>query len=268
MTRPEGTSGRHNSEIQEILPLSPLQEGLLFHALCDTGEKAVYTVQIVLDLEGAIDEAALRTAAEALLRRHASLRASFIHEGLSHPVQVISREITLPWEVIDLTTLDEWTRTRRLDRLTADDRRRRFDFDTPPLLRFCLVRLNVERYKLLVTFHHILLDGWSIPILVRDLFALYESRGDASTLSRVTPYREYFAWLAKQDRDAGMAAWQEFLAGLEEGTCIAPAKRGTAVEAPEHVLLSLSEEATAALKNYVASNGLTLNTIVQAAWAI
>ena len=118
----------------------------------------------------------------------------------------------------------------------------------------------------MLTNHHILLDGWSMPVLVRDLLTLYA--GGGSALPRVTPYREYLAWLSRQDRAAALAAWREALAGLEEGTHLAPRDPSREAVLPEQHWLALSESLTSALTRQARPHGLTLNTFVQAAWAI
>ena len=120
----------------------------------------------------------------------------------------------------------------------------------------------------MLTNHHILMDGWSMPVLVRELLTLYAHQGDAAALPRVTPYRDYLAWIAAQDRAAAIAAWREALAGLEEPTHVAPHDPGRAPVAPEQITLSLSETLTTALSRQARRQGLTLNTFIQAAWAI
>jgi hypothetical protein len=179
--------------LEDILPLSPLQEGLLFHALYD--EKALdgYIVQLTLGLEGALDEKALEAAAQALLRRHANLRAGFHHEGLAQPVQIIPRELALPWQRIDLSVLVPEAREQQLAQWLIDDRARRFDLAHPPLLRFTLIRLAADQHRLVFTNHHILLDGWSTPVLVQELLTLYTQKGNPAGLPRVTPYRNYLS---------------------------------------------------------------------------
>ena len=133
---------REYPQIEDILPLSPLQEGLLFHALYDAQSPDVYMVQLELGLEGALDSEALRAAARALLDRHASLRACFQHEGLSRPVQVILPQVEVPWRSLDLSSLDASDRAQRLAEVLAEDRGERFDLRSPPLLRFALIRLS------------------------------------------------------------------------------------------------------------------------------
>ncbi|HEV3285732.1 MAG TPA: condensation domain-containing protein, partial [Steroidobacteraceae bacterium] len=254
-------------QMEDMLPLSPLQEGLLFYAFYDAQALDVYTVQLVLALEGPLDEAALATAVQALMERHGSLRAGFEHENLSRPVQVIVAGVRPPWRSLDLSLLDEAGCEERLADILLQDCAERFDLASPPLLRFTLIRLCGEEHRLVLTCHHILLDGWSTPVLVQELLTLYAHKGNAAVLPRVTPYRDYLSWLAVQDRAAAVAAWRDALAGLEEATRLAPHDRGRAVVAPKQIMLAVSEQLTTAL-NEVRRQGLTLNTLIQTAWAI
>ena len=255
-------------QIEDILPLSPLQEGLLFHALYDAQAPDVYTVQLELTLEGALDSAALEQAVRALVARHASLRGSFRHENLSRPVQIVVPQVTVPWRCIDLSLLDEAGRAERLADILARERAERFDLAAAPLIRFALIRLAAEEHRLVLTNHHIVLDGWSMPVLVQELLTLYAHQGAAAVLPRVTPYRDYLAWIARQDRAAAIAAWREALAGLAEATRLAPHDPGRRPVAPEQITLALSETLTAALTQQARAQGVTLNTVIQAAWAI
>ena len=191
---------RQYAPIEDVLPLSPLQEGLLFHALYDAQAADVYTVQLELGLEGSLDSEGLEAAVGALLARHASLRAVFVHEGLSRPVQLIVPRVEACWRRLDLSLLDEARREERLASVLAQDRAERFDVACAPLLRCSLIRLAAARHQLVLTHHHLLMDGWSLPVLVRELLTLYAHKGDSGALGRVTPYRDYLAWLAEQDR--------------------------------------------------------------------
>ncbi|HXN80684.1 MAG TPA: condensation domain-containing protein, partial [Steroidobacteraceae bacterium] len=259
---------RRYPQIEDILPLSALQEGLLFHALYDAQAPDVYTVQLVLDLEGPLEHDALEAAAQALVQRHASLRAGFQHENLSRPVQIVVSSVSPPWRSIDLSLLDEGGREERLAGILAQDRAEHFDMASPPLLRFTLIRLAADRHRLVHTNHHILMDGWSLPILMRELLTLYAHKGDAHGLPRVTPYGNYLTWLARQDRAAAIAAWREALAGLEEPTRLAPSDPGRVPVVPEQIELVVSQTLTAALTQQARSQGLTLNTYIQAAWGL
>ena len=233
----------HYPRIEDVLPLSPLQEGLLFHALFDAQGPDIYVTQLMLSLDGPLDGEVLRAAAEALVQRHASLRAAFRHDNLSRPVQVIVPTVRVPWRSIDLSLLDDAAREQRWERLLLEDRAERFDFAAPPLVRFTVVRLGAERHRLLFTNHHILMDGWSVPVLVQELLTLYARRGDGRALPRVTPYRDYLAWIAAQDRTAAVAAWSAALSGLEEPTLVAPHDRGQAAMLPERIMIDAQRAA-------------------------
>ena len=258
---------RDYPRIEDVLPLSPLQEGLLFHALYDGQAPDVYITQLVLGLQGPLDGAALQAAVQALLDRHASLRAGFRND-LSRPVQIIVPGVAPAWRSLDLSLLDAAAREQRLAGLLAEDRAARFDLSSPPLIRCALIRLAADDHRLLLTSHHLLMDGWSTPVLVQELLTLYAHQGNAAALPRVTPYRDYLAWIAGQDRAAAIAAWQQALAGLEEPTRMAPHDPGRAPVAPEQITLSLSATLSTALSEQARRQGLTLNTLIQAAWAI
>ena len=259
---------RHYGLVEDILPLSPLQEGLLFHALYEGGGADVYTVQLELELLGPLDGAVLRAAASAVVDRHASLRAGFWHEGLERPVQVVVAGRAAPWRLIDLSGLGEAEQRQRLDEIVAADRGERFDLGSPPLLRFALIRLAADRHRLVISNHHLLMDGWSAPILVEELLSAYAAGGSADGLPRAVPYRDYLSLLSRQDRSAGLAAWRQALAGLEEGTRLAPRAFGGAAVAPERLTLSLGGELSAALGALSRQRAVTLNTVMQVGFGL
>ncbi|MFF3641304.1 amino acid adenylation domain-containing protein [Streptomyces sp. NPDC002564] len=259
---------RSRSLVEDVWPLSPLQEGMLFHASYDDQGPDVYTVQSALDVEGPVDADRLRASWEALLTRHAALRACFRPVAGSRMVQVIPREVTLPWSEADVSGLVEPEALAETDRLAARERAQRFDLASPPLLRLLLVRLGGHRHRLVMTFHHILLDGWSMPVLLTELSRVYDAGGDASVLGRVAPYGEYVAWLGRQDKDAAHAAWRAELAGADGPTLVAPRDPGRAPVLPDHVLTAIPEELTGALTELARGRGLTVNTVVQGAWAL
>ncbi|MEE1783009.1 condensation domain-containing protein, partial [Streptomyces sp. SP17BM10] len=254
--------------LADLLPLSPLQQGLYFHATYDTDGHDVYTVQLALDIEGSVDREALRSALRALLTRHPNLRAAFRQDGLDAPLQVIPADVELPLYEVDFTDLPEDGRAAAADRLTVEDRTRRFDLDRPPLMRFTLISTAADRHRLVVSHHHLLLDGWSMPVFLGELFALYGTHGDAAGLARVTPYREYLDWIAGQDRTAAETAWRQVLDGLEEPTLLAAPDPTRAPVLPVRTRLELPEERTAALARFARERGVTVNTVVQAAWAM
>ncbi|MFD7663920.1 amino acid adenylation domain-containing protein [Streptomyces sp. NPDC059788] len=254
--------------LADIWPLSPLQEGLLFHAAFDEEGPDVYETQRLLELDGPLDAARLRASWQTLLARHDALRASFHQRESGDTVQVVAREVDLPWGEADVSALPEPERQTALERLAGNERARRFDLAAAPLLRLLLVRLAPDRHFLVVTSHHILLDGWSMPVVLDELGAAYAAGGDGAALERSVSYGAYLAWLGEQDRDAARAAWQAELAGAEESTLVARSDQGRAPAEPETGAAELSEEGTRALTALARRHGLTVNTVVQGAWAM
>ncbi|MEU6375588.1 amino acid adenylation domain-containing protein [Streptomyces sp. NPDC046909] len=252
--------------VEDVLPLSPLQEGMVFHALYDTDARDVYTGQMVVRLEGPLEQGRLRTAAEALVARHANLRAAFRTQRSGRPVQVIRSAVTVPWHVDDLSALPSGEREPALDRLLERDLAAPFDVARPPLLRFRLVVLDDQDHRLILSSHHLLWDGWSAPVLVRELFQLYTSAGDPTALPRVRPYRDYLTWLSRQDREAAREAWRAALHGLDEPSLIAPGDHPP--QLPERLVLELPEQDTEALSATARTHGLTTSTVLQGLWAI
>ncbi|MFF0724261.1 amino acid adenylation domain-containing protein [Streptomyces sp. NPDC004134] len=256
------------SAVEDVWPLSPLQEGLLFHAAFDEEGPDVYQGQRLLELVGPVDPERLRASWEALLERHAALRASFRRRKSGEAVQVIARDVALPWEVADVSDRPEAEALAEAGRLAARARAERFDPAVAPLLRLLLVRLGAERHRLVVTSHHVLMDGWSMPVLLGELSAVYAAGGDTRGLPPVTSYREYLAWLRRQDKDAARAAWRAELAGADEPTLVAPADPGRLPVAPESLIAEIPQELYVGLVALARARGLTLNTVVQGAWAL
>ncbi|MFF5343860.1 amino acid adenylation domain-containing protein [Streptomyces althioticus] len=261
------------SGLADVLPLTPLQEGLLFQVAyaAQAGGPDVYTVQMVFELRGPLDEESLRSAAGALLRRHPNLRAGFWQQNVDRPVQFVPRDVPLPWRRLDLTGLADDEQRQRADDFVTADRAERFDPGAPPLLRCGLLALGPDHHKLVLTTHHLLFDGWSMPLLVRELFTLYEHHGDDSALAPVTPYRAYLAWLAGQDTDAARTAWRTALAGLQEPSLLAAGRgRGTdgGAALPGQIWHEVDETTTSRLTGLARSLNLTPNTLVQGVWAL
>lgn len=165
------------SGIIDVLPLTPLQQGLLFHALHEESSPDEYVSQVVLELAGPVRATELRTAAEALLRRHPNLNAAFLSDDLDAPVQIIPRSVPLAWVELDLQGRARADQRAERERLLAAQRESGFDPADPPLLRFALVRLAPQRHLLVLTNHHIVMDGWSYGVLLRELFQLYRDGG-------------------------------------------------------------------------------------------
>ncbi|MFP8903463.1 condensation domain-containing protein, partial [Streptomyces atacamensis] len=258
-----------NKELfEDILPLAPLQEGMLFHATYDQDALDVYTVRLAIDFEGPFDLDVFRDAVRALLVRRSNLRAGFLSENLSRPVQVVPREFETPVVVHDLSGLGEDERAARLAELVAAQESVRFDLTDPPLLRFTVVRLAERGWRLMFGCHHILLDGWSMPLVLGELFELYQRGGDAAGLPPAPPFKLYLAWLRKQDKQAGLDAWRAALDGLDGATLVAPEAGDDVAALPGRVTADLSAARSAELAALARRLGITVNTMVQVAWGL
>ncbi|MEV7924223.1 amino acid adenylation domain-containing protein [Kitasatospora sp. NPDC088779] len=273
------TAPRTGSKISEVLPLSPLQQGLLFLSSYDQASPDLYTLQFVAEIDGpgAGDgeqlAARLRAASAALLRRHPNLRACFRNRKTGEPVQVVLKETEVEpeWQLHDLTHLPEADREAAAQRLTREDRLRRFDLARPPLMRFTLIRLGAGHHRFVWSVHHIVMDGWSFPLAVRELVLLGDEAGaaGAAALPAPAPYRSFLTWLNGRDRAAARAAWAQLLDGLDGPVRALPgAGAGDSRELPSLVRGFLSPERTAALAGWARGRGLTLNTVVQGCWAL
>ncbi len=191
---------RHPGGIQDVLPLSTLQAGIHFHTVYDAEGTDFYLNQLALGVEGDLDPAALRAAGQALLERHAVLRSCFDQTPSGQSVQIVAAHAELPWRTVNLGHLADDAQEAELALLRQQEATHRFELADAPLLRCTLVGLGARRHVLLLTYHHIVLDGWSLPLVLKDLFALYENGADARALPAVTPFADHLAWLSAQDR--------------------------------------------------------------------
>ncbi|MEV7184624.1 non-ribosomal peptide synthase/polyketide synthase [Kitasatospora sp. NPDC093102] len=259
-------------DVADLLPLTPLQEGMLFHRLVG-GPDDVYVDQAALLLEGVADPHALALAWQRVADRTPALRTSVVWEGVPAPLQVVRRGVRLPVTHLDLRAADPAERAERLARLRAEDLALGLDIATAPLTRLTLVRLPEARLQLLWTSHHLILDGWSLAQVLTDVFAEYAAltTGGAPTPAVRRPFADYVRWLAEQDTEAARTHWREVLDGFATATPL-PADRvrreaHRARSAGTHSA-ALSEQASEQLARTARQSGLTLGTVVQGAWAL
>ncbi|MBC2895657.1 non-ribosomal peptide synthetase [Rhodococcus sp. 4CII] len=255
--------------LADVWPTAPLQAGLLFHALLAKPSIDAYTVQVALHLTGAVDPARMRRAAEALLDRHANLRAAFVPARDGTFVQVVPAAVDLSFRDLDLSDLPEDARIAELDRVLAADRATPFDTSRAPLVRFLLVSTGSREFRLVWTNHHTLLDGWSMPLAIRELLALYVVGDDVSPLPMPRPYRDFLSWLHRRDPEESRLAWASALAGVDGPTLLLPDARDRPLSVPpESARFGVSEQLTDDLTILSRSRDTTLNTVTQVAWAI
>ena len=253
--------------LEDIWPLTPLQTGLWYHAHCATEGDDPYLVQIRLILDGPLDPARLRRALDALLVRHAGLRVRFIAvENQHEPVQGVCRDLPVGWRFVDLVQAED--PMEEAVQIAAQDRADRLNPAAAPLIRATLIALPEGRHHLLVTQHHLLSDGWSSGIFMRDLFALYRADGDATALLPAHSPRPYLAWLSTQEMAPALEAWAAYLDGFDAPALVAPQARTDILYRQESletpVPADLDDTITASARDL----GVTRATLFQVAWGL
>lgn len=270
MSRPAATGGR--PQVEDIYPLTPLQHGLLFHSLYDP-ESGVYAEQFGYALEGDFDGDAFRRAWQHVLDRHSILRTAFVTQDLKEPLQLVRPQVDLPWIDEDWRDVPSEEQQSRWDTLLTNHRQQAFALARAPLMRMALVRFADDRYKFVWTFHHVLLDGWSVALVLREVQMFYEGfRSEGKpTLPRPRPFRDFIAWLKAQDKSAAESFWRNRLEGFEAPTSLGVDRARVLAEGePEYSeeQVHLSKQQTADLQALARKHDFTLNTVVQGAWAI
>ena len=254
--------------IEAIHPLSPVQEGMLFHSLASE-ERGVYVGQLSCTLEGPLDQDAFRGAWQRLVARHAVLRTAFVWRDVERPVQVVARHAEPPLSFEDWRDLDDDEAARRFEALLADDVRQGFDLARAPLLRLWLIRTGERVHRFAWTQHHAVLDGWSLSLVLGELFAIYHAlraRCEPELPAR-RPYRDYLRWL-RQSRDSE-PYWRRVLGGVRSPTPLPFDRRFSRPMAPRcEMRRPLPARLDDALGDLARRRHLTLNTLVQAAWTL
>ncbi|MBF2094629.1 MAG: amino acid adenylation domain-containing protein [Synechococcales cyanobacterium K44_A2020_017] len=262
------------NNLEDLYELTPTQQGILFHSLM-APSTGMYCVQLGFTLHGELAIAAFRQAWEQTLHHQPILRTAFVWEGLEKPLQVVQRQVVLPFTQLD------W-RDRSPDRQQLDlqdwlqqDRQRGFTLSTAPLMRLTLIQLADAEYHCVWSKHHLLLDGWSTGLVLKEVLTRYEAlrQGQSPQIPAASPYRDYVAWLQQQDLAQAEAFWRSHLQGftapmpLGIDTRSALKIEGTAPD-PASAERLLSPELTQSLKTFARQHQLTLNTLVQGAWGL
>jgi amino acid adenylation domain-containing protein len=260
------------NEIEAIYPLSPLQQGLVLHNLL-APESGVYAVQYFCTLAGDIDAGALKDAWTSVVARHGVLRTLFVLDQGDRPLQVVLKRVELPWQQEDWRETDPASHADRFQRFLDADRLSRFDLERAPLFRLALIRTGDHTHQFVWSVHHSIVDGWSIARVLGEVFGLYQAarRQKPLQLPPARPYADFIAWLGKQNAASAEAYWRGVLKGFSAPTPVPGEERRPDVNAAavsEKLHFALDPATSASLHSLGRRRGLTMNTIVQGAWAL
>ncbi|MEV0075817.1 amino acid adenylation domain-containing protein [Nocardia neocaledoniensis] len=251
-------------QIEDVLALSPLQEGLFSLSRLAGSEIDLYTMQFVVDIDGPLDADLLRRSAQAMLDRHPNLRAAFWDTDVPKPVQIIPSTAELPWT-------ERAAASSEFAAIAESERRVPFALSRGPALRVLLLDVidaPAPRKRMILTAHHILMDGWAVAVFFTELLAVYRAGGRLDGLPAPRPYRDYIGWLGAQDHDAAARRWAEYLSQVSAPLVLADGAGSTGSAVPETTRLRLSAGETERLRQWARDNGMTLNTAVQFAWTL
>jgi non-ribosomal peptide synthase protein (TIGR01720 family) len=259
--------------IEDIYPLSPMQEGMFFYSHL-APNAGVYLSQIVCEL-GNLAVPVLEQAWRQIMDRHPILRTAFIYQNLKEPLQLVYRQVEMPLTFLDWRELPPDDQQQKLQHYLMEDRTRGFHPAQPPLMRLALIQTAADRYQLVWTNHHLLLDGWATSLLLQEFLDCYEAcrQGAAWTPAPARPYRDYIGWLQSQDLGQAEAFWRRLLKGITTPTPLGidrnlNGQHPKATKSDGLQQRALSVELTQALQSLSGQQGITINTMVQGAWAL
>lgn len=259
--------------IEDIYPLSPLQQGILFHTLC-TPNTRVYLHQLIYAIDGSLDVTAFRQAWERVIDRHPILRSSFVWENVKEPVQVVHNNVPLFLEEHDWRVLSPAEQQSQLEKRAREDREEGFDLARTPLMRLILIRLGEDSYQLIWSYQHIIFDGWAGGLINQEVMTFYRAftAGQDVQLPSPRPYRDYIVWLRQQDLVKAESFWRQKLAGFTTPTPLALDRTAKKLpdreEGYDEQYLHLSPDTSAALQTLAQRNQLTLNSLAQGIWGL
>src|ERR1700760_3933613 len=212
--------------IEAVYPLSPLQQGIFFHSTLQSGADQ-YFGQVTMTLEGTLDLTAFHQTWQKIVARHSVLRSLFTTDRQGKPVQIVLKSVNLPVESIDLRYIPENLQEAQVAQTLKADRERLMDFSRAPLMRLTVIRLAEEKYRFIWSEHHLLLDGWSVSLILGEMLAIYEGlqQGIDVELPAPPPYRDYVKWLGKQDARAAENYWRTVFQGFNSPTILPFAKK-------------------------------------------
>ena len=261
------------ANFEDVYPLTPFQQGMLFHVL-DTPDAGVYLNQQRYTLRGQLDLPAFKQALQGVMDRHQILRTAFVLAAPGGPLQVVFRKLKLPWNMLDWSELSPAESAERLTAFLHTDFMSGFDLQRAPLMRINLIRTEADTYEFIWSFHLLLMDGWSMQVMLRELLALYHGivSSQPVELPPPIPYRDFIKWLQRQPEESAESYWRKALTGFTRPTPL-NFDRTPPPDVPEQPnfkekIVLLDELNSDRLRAFAQQHRLTLNTLVQCAWAV
>ncbi|MHC5598560.1 MAG: amino acid adenylation domain-containing protein, partial [Nostoc sp.] len=258
--------------LEDIYALSPMQEGMLFESLY-APDSGVYFQQVISTFNGNLDVEYFEKAWQEVVEKHSIFRTGFIWESLSQPIQIVYRQVPLKVETLDWRQLSAIEQQQQLETFLSAQRLISFQLSEAPLMRLHLLQLDEHTYQFVLSFHHLLLDGWSLPLVFQDLLEFYQgiSHGEALPKRPTLGYRNYIAWLQQQNRDLAADFWRQKLAGFTAPTPLTvdkPLSSQKQYSTYSQQEIHLTVSATAAVGSFARQHQLTMSNLVQATWAL
>lgn len=260
-----------STNVKDIYKLSPMQEGMLFHTINDQ-DGSPYFDQMVLDITGDVNLSYLENSFKKLIEKYDILRTVFLHENVKHPLQVVFKKRDAEVEFYNVKDLEEIQQEEYINNFLKKDRERGFDLSRDLLMRLSLIKIADKRYHMILSSHHILMDGWCQGIVLNDLFEMYQQLNQKKpiVIEKVTPYSEYINWLKKQNEEEARLYWKEYLNGYEAAASLPKqtTRDGERNAVYEEMTFVFSEELTSQLTNLTKTLQVTMNTVFQTIWGI
>ncbi|TRU25539.1 MAG: amino acid adenylation domain-containing protein [Microcystis aeruginosa Ma_QC_B_20070730_S2] len=261
----------NRQNVADIYPLSPMQQGMLFHSLYEP-DADVYFVQFSCNLKGNVDTTIFEQAWQRLVEKYVVFRTAFIWEALSQPVQVVYRQVTVRVATYDWQHLTAQQQEQELAVFLESDQQKSLELSEAPLMRLNLIKLDKNTYQFVWSSHHLLLDGWSLSLVIKDFLKIYQeiSQNQISTDQPVVSYRQYIAWLQQQEQKPAEEFWQQKLQGFTAPTPLVIERSSNSKNSNVYKKQQIQFPAstTAACQSFVRKNRLTLNNLVQATWGL
>ncbi|MEO6230171.1 MAG: non-ribosomal peptide synthase/polyketide synthase [Ferruginibacter sp.] len=266
-------NGKKRSEqVEGLYRLSGLQQGMLFHGLYDD-QSGAYIEQFKCDLVNAnLDH--LKNSWQQVLKNHSILRSGFYYDVFTVPVQCVYQQVSLPVEVIDFSGLNSADQATAVNKYEAADRQQGFDFTAAPLMRIGLLKLSEDRYRMVWTSHHILFDGWSMPLLMEEFLSTYESlnNGTAIVEQEEDKFEDYIRYIERNNKDAEESFWRNYMKGIGQGTLLpfinTTSERTKGAGSYQSLRLHFDEKQTSVILDYAQRNRVTVNTVMQSVWSL